>query len=98
LVRILTEPKNALTKQYKKFFEFDGVELEFTDEALVAISQEAMKRGTGARALRMIIEEVMLDVMYEVPSNHEITQVIINEESVRTGEQPQIIYSDLRAA
>jgi ATP-dependent Clp protease ATP-binding subunit ClpX len=98
LVRILTEPKNALTKQYKKFFEFDGVELEFTDEALVAISQEAMKRGTGARALRMIIEEVMLDVMYEVPSNHEITQVIINEESVRTKEQPQIIYNDLRAA
>ena len=98
LVKILTEPKNALTKQYQKFFEFDGVDLEFTDEALVAISEEAIKRGTGARALRMIIEEVMLDVMYEVPSNHEITQVIINEESVRERKQPEVIYGDLRAA
>ena len=68
LVRILTEPKNALVRQYKRLFELDGVELEFTDDALEAIADQAILRGTGARGLRAIMEEVLLSVMYEVPS------------------------------
>ena len=67
LMRILVEPKNALVKQYQKFFHFDDVELVFTDDALDAISDEALKRGTGARGLRAILEEVLLEVMYDLP-------------------------------
>ena len=82
LVQILTEPKNALVKQYAKFFEYDGVELSFTYEALHAIAGEAIKRSTGARALRTIIEEVMRDIMYEVPSDRDINKVVITEQIV----------------
>ncbi|HOP79319.1 MAG TPA: ATP-dependent Clp protease ATP-binding subunit ClpX, partial [Armatimonadota bacterium] len=80
LRRILVEPKNALVKQYRKFFEYDGVDLVLTDDALDAISSEAMKRGMGARALRTIIEEVMLNIMYEVPSNKDIKKCIVTAE------------------
>ena len=99
LMSILTEPKNALVKQYKKFFEYDGVELSFTDEALHAISDEAITRSTGARALRTIIEEVMRDIMYEIPSQRDIKKVVIDEETVRNRATPIIVpTTQLKAA
>ncbi len=91
LVRVLTEPRNALTKQYAKFFEMDGVELVVTDGALVAISEQAMKRGTGARGLRAIMEEVLLDTMYELPSRTDVAQVVIDESVVREKVNPTLI-------
>ncbi len=83
LIKILVEPKNALVKQYQKFFEYDGVNLQFTESALVAIAEEAMKRSTGARALRSIIEQVMMNIMYEIPSETGISEVMITDEMVR---------------
>ncbi|MCS6949296.1 MAG: ATP-dependent Clp protease ATP-binding subunit ClpX [bacterium] len=94
LMRILVEPKNALVKQYQKFFEMDGVDLVFTEEALRAIAQEAMQRGTGARALRAIIEEVMLNIMYEIPSSQDIKRVIVDERTVRERTEPQILRAE----
>jgi ATP-dependent Clp protease ATP-binding subunit ClpX len=91
LVRILTEPKNALSKQYRKFFEFDGVALEFEEEALVAISDEAMKRGTGARGLRAIMEEVLLGVMYELPSRKDVSKCMITRETVLSRTVPTLV-------
>jgi ATP-dependent Clp protease ATP-binding subunit ClpX len=91
LIHILTEPKNALIKQYQRLLFFDGVELEFTDDALRAIAAKAIERKTGARGLRSIIEEVMMDVMFEVPSHDEITKVIINQAVVEGTEEPQLI-------
>jgi ATP-dependent Clp protease ATP-binding subunit ClpX len=86
LIQILTEPKNAVIKQYKKLLGYDDVELEFTQEALEALADEAIKRGTGARGLRAIIEEMMLDVMYEIPSlKGELSKVIITKEIVENG-------------
>jgi ATP-dependent Clp protease ATP-binding subunit ClpX len=82
LVRILVEPKNALVKQYQKFFEYDGVDLQFTDDALHELVNEAMKRSTGARALRSVIEDVMMNIMYEIPSQDEIRQVTITADLV----------------
>lgn len=99
LVKILVEPKNALTKQYAKFFDYDGVELVFEDEALRAIAREAMKRSTGARALRTILEEVMMNVMYEIPSLKDVKRCIISADTVLKREEPQIItVNDLRQA
>ena len=99
LVKILTEPKNALTKQYKKFFDYDSVELDFTSDALAAISEEAIKRGTGARALRTIIEEVMLNIMYDIPSTRDIKRCIISGETVRERKEPELIpIEELRKA
>ena len=99
LVKILTEPKNALTKQYKKFFDYDGVELDFTDDALTAISEEAIKRGTGARALRTIIEEVMLNIMYDFPSTRDIQRCIIAGDTVRERKDPELVpVEELRKA
>ena len=92
-VRILTEPKNSIVKQYKKLFEIDGTELEFTEDALKAIAALASKRETGARGLRSIIEKILQDVMFETPSNPDITRVIINEATVN-GASPEIITSD----
>lgn len=89
LARILVEPKNALVRQYQKFFELDGVELIFADQALRAIAREAIQRGTGARALRSILEEVMVNVMYEVPSNPQIKRVIISEEVITERKEPE---------
>ncbi|TNU81106.1 ATP-dependent Clp protease ATP-binding subunit ClpX [Lactococcus lactis] len=91
LIQILTEPKNALIRQYKQLLLFDNVELEFEDEALMAIARKAIERKTGARGLRSIIEEVMMDIMFEVPSHEEITKVIINEAVVDGKAEPQMI-------
>ena len=99
LTKILVEPKNALVKQYAKFFEYDGVELAFTDGALGAIAREAMQRSTGARALRTIIEEVMLNIMYEIPSSKDVKKCIISEDTVRERIDPTLITgTELRQA
>ncbi len=96
LIRVLTEPKNALVKQYAKFFEMDGVELLITTEALRAIAEQAMKRGTGARGLRAIMEEVLLDTMYELPERTDVAQVVIDEDVVRKRVNPTLVpISDL---
>lgn len=92
LVRILKEPKNALTRQYQKLFEMEGVHLRFTEGALVAISREALKRKSGARGLRAIMEDIMLDVMYEVPSQANVKEVLVSEEVVTHREQPIMLY------
>ena len=94
LMKILSEPKNALVKQYKKFFELDGVDLEFTDAALNAIAEEAMKRSIGARALRAIIEEVMLNIMYEIPSTPGVKKCIIDADVVLHGKEPRLVMED----
>lgn len=94
LVKILVEPKNALVKQYKKFFEYDGVELEFTEDALDAIAEEAMKRSIGARALRAIIEEVMMNIMYEIPSKTGVKRCIVDGDVVHGKKEPELITVD----
>jgi ATP-dependent Clp protease ATP-binding subunit ClpX len=91
LIDILTKPKNALAKQYKKFFEFDGVELEFSDDALRAIADQCQLRGTGARGLRAILEEVLLGVMYELPSRKDVTRCLIDESVVLKGVNPTLV-------
>ena len=91
LVHILTEPKNALVKQYQRLLSFDDVALEFESGALDAIAEKAIERKTGARGLRSIIEEVMMDVMFEVPSMENVTKVVITEEAVRGTEEPLIL-------
>lgn len=92
LIRILTEPKNALIKQYQKFFSLDDVELSFTDDAVAAVAEQAMTRGTGARGLRMILEEVMLNIMYEIPSQKGVRQCRITAEVVEKRVDPEIVY------
>ena len=94
LVQILTEPRNALVKQYQKLFEIDGVELEFSPEAIDAIADKAMERGTGARGLRAIIEEVLLQVMYEVPSRGDVAKVILSAEVVSGEESPELVLRE----
>lgn len=96
LVKILTEPKNALTRQYKKLFELDGVDLEFMPDALQAIAEEAMHRNTGARGLRAIIEDVMLEVMYEVPSRIDVTKVLITKDVISKKEKPLLVTVDAK--
>jgi ATP-dependent Clp protease ATP-binding subunit ClpX len=91
LVQILTEPRNALSKQYSKLFEMDGVELEFTSTALDAIADQAILRGTGARGLRAIMEEVLLSVMYDIPSRDDVAKVVITEQTVRENVNPTIV-------
>lgn len=91
LREILTKPRNALTKQYQKIFAFENVELEFTDSAIDAIAQIAIERETGARGLRSVLEEIMLDLMYEIPSKKTIAKVIINEDVVLHRKSPEII-------
>jgi len=98
LVRILCEPKNALIKQYQKLFDMENVNLKFTDGALVAVSQEALKRKTGARGLRSILENAMLDVMYDIPSQDRVREVLINEDVIFKGTQPVIIYECAESA
>lgn len=93
LIRILSEPKSAICKQYKKLFELDGVELEFEEEALREIAKEATKRKTGARGLRSIIENVVMDLMYEIPSDEYIEKCIVTKETVAEGKDPIITYS-----
>lgn len=94
LIQILTKPKNALVKQYQKMMSLDDVELEFEDEALLEIAKKAIERKTGARGLRSIIEGIMLEVMFELPSRDDIAKCIITAESITKGESPKIILSD----
>ncbi|MEX0833812.1 MAG: ATP-dependent Clp protease ATP-binding subunit ClpX [Actinomycetota bacterium] len=94
LIRILIEPKNALLKQYQKFFQFDDVELVFTDDALHAVGDEALKRGTGARGLRAILEEVLLEVMYDLPSRDDVVRCVIDREVVMDRVHPTLITAD----
>ncbi|XVQ09187.1 ATP-dependent Clp protease ATP-binding subunit ClpX [Spirillospora sp. CA-255316] len=91
LINILTEPKNALVRQYHRLFELDGVDLEFTDDALEAIADQAILRGTGARGLRAIMEEVLLSVMYEVPSRQDVARVVITREAVLEHVNPTLV-------
>ncbi|GAA4554133.1 ATP-dependent Clp protease ATP-binding subunit ClpX [Pseudonocardia xishanensis] len=91
LVKILTEPRNALVKQYRKLFEMDGVELEFSDDAMEAVADQAILRGTGARGLRAIMEEVLLPVMYDIPSRDDVARVVVTGETVRNNVNPTIV-------
>lgn len=91
MVHILTEPKNALVKQYQKMLDLDHVDLEFTPQALQAIAKEALRRNTGARGLRSIIERIMLDVMFDVPSRKDVTKCIVNEDCVVAGKEPELV-------
>ena len=98
LLEILWKPKNSLVAQYKRLLELEGVKLRFHDEALVAIVKEALKRNTGARGLRAIIEEVMLDIMYDLPSLSDVRECIITEDVVRKKEQPLLVYEKKKSA
>jgi ATP-dependent Clp protease ATP-binding subunit ClpX len=94
LVRILTEPKNALAKQYKELLAMDGVDLEFEEEALHLVAKKAIERKTGARGLRSIIEETMLDIMYEIPSRDDIEKCVITKETIENKVEPTLVLSD----
>ncbi len=94
LKNILTQPKNALVKQYTKMLELDGVSLEFTDEALAAISEKAIERKTGARGLRSIIEEALIDIMYDIPSTEDVVKVVITKETIVNETEPELYDSE----
>ena len=98
LVRILTEPKNALVKQYQKLLELEGVALRFTDGALEAVADMALSRKSGARGLRSILESTMLDIMYEIPSRSDVSEVIINEDVIRNEGEPMTVYDQAESA
>ena len=98
LIQILTEPKNALLKQYQKFFEFEDIELEITPDAMVAIAEQALNRGTGARGLRAILEEVLLNTMYELPGRTDVAKVIVDVDSVVSKADPTIVPRSTRVA
>jgi len=91
LKRIMSEPRNAILKQYQKLLGLDGVELEFSEGALTAIAERAMKRGTGARALKSVMEQVMLDIMYDIPTMNNVEKVVINEDVIVHNSSPEII-------
>jgi ATP-dependent Clp protease ATP-binding subunit ClpX len=97
LIRILTEPKNAIVKQYERLFELDGVELKFTPEAIDQVAELALERKTGARGLRAIMEKVMTDIMYLVPSDETIGTCVITKEVVDRTDEPSYIYRDVEA-
>ena len=94
MIQILTEPKNALVKQFKKLFELESVKLTFTEEALKRIAKKAIKRKTGARALRSILEKILLDSMFDLPSLHSVEEVVVNEDAVDKDSEPLLIYSE----
>ncbi len=94
LVKILTEPKNAISKQFKKLFEMEGVELEIRPDAMLAVARKALKRKTGARGLRTILESVLLDTMYELPSMENVSKVVVDESVINHQTEPYIIYSN----
>lgn len=96
LVRILTEPKNALVKQYEKLFDLEGVHLRFTDSALTAVADEAVKRKSGARGLRAIMEACMLDIMYEIPSVENVKECVVGEDVVLNKEDPILLYEQTK--
>jgi ATP-dependent Clp protease ATP-binding subunit ClpX len=97
LIRILTEPKNALIRQYARLFELDGVELEFTEDALHSIADQAILRGTGARGLRAIMEEVLLSVMYDLPSRGDVSKCVVTREVVLEHVAPTLVPRDAAA-
>ena len=90
----MTEPKNAYTKQYAKLFEMEDVELDFRDDALKAVARKAMDRKTGARGLRSILEDVLLEVMYKIPSEAEVVKVIVDENVIAGSSEPMLIYEN----
>ena len=92
LVQILTQPKNAITKQYGKLFEMEDCELEFREEALFAVARKAMERKTGARGLRSILEQVLLDTMYDLPSLEGLSKVIVDDDVINSKSKPLLIY------
>ena len=94
LIRILKEPKNSLTKQYHKLFELDGVELEFQEEALKEVARKSLERKTGARGLRSIMESVMMDTMYEIPSDDTIEECVVTKAAVDGESEPLTIHED----
>jgi len=94
LVTILTQPKNALVKQYQRLFELEDAKLKFTDDALTAIAKRAIERKTGARGLRSILEDILLDTMYELPGTEGVEEVVVNEEAATSAAQPLLIYTD----
>ena len=94
LIQILTEPRNALVKQYQKLFEYDGVALEFEEGAIQAVAKEAVKRATGARGLRAILEQTMLDIMYDLPSKTDVKKCIVTKNTIVKGERPVLVLSD----
>jgi len=98
LMQVLTEPKNALAKQYKKLFEFENVKLKFTDGAIRAVAQKALERKSGARGLRAVLEDTMLDIMFDLPSSENIEEVVISEEVVLKKEQPLLVYQNQKQA
>lgn len=98
LITILTQPKNALVKQYQKLLALDNVRLKFTEGALAAIAKRAIERKTGARGLRAILEDVMLEIMYEIPSRSGVTECMINEEAITKGERPLLVYEQAESA
>jgi ATP-dependent Clp protease ATP-binding subunit ClpX len=98
LIKILVDPKNALSKQYKKLFEMESVQLRFTEGALLAVARQAIERKAGARGLRSILEGIMLDVMYDVPSDPDIKEVIVSEDTVTKSEKPLIVYQHAETA
>ena len=98
LVKILTQPKNAISKQFKKLFEIEGAELEFRNDALLAVAHKALKRKTGARGLRTILESVLLDTMYELPSLQNVTKVVVDESVIENGNaEPYLIYRGIQS-
>ena len=92
LISILTEPKNALTKQYRRLFDMEGAELEFRDEALSAVAKKAMQRKTGARGLRTILENVLLETMYELPGLKNVSKVVVDDSVIEGHQQPYVVY------
>jgi ATP-dependent Clp protease ATP-binding subunit ClpX len=94
LITILTEPKNALVKQYQRLFDIEGTKLTFTTDALSAIAKRAIKRKTGARGLRSIMEDILLDTMFELPGMDDVEEVVVNEESVTNAAPPLLVHSD----
>ena len=98
LMKVLSEPKNALTKQFQKLFEFENVKLKFTENAIRAIAEKAIAHKTGARGLRSVLEEHMLDIMFELPSRDDIEEVVVNEEVIKNSEEPLLVYHKQKQA
>ena len=94
LVTILTQPKNALVKQYQRLFELEDTKLTFTDDALLAIAKRAIERKTGARGLRSILEDILLDTMFDLPGLESVAEVVVNEEAVTSDAAPLMIHAD----
>ncbi|MBT5986378.1 MAG: ATP-dependent Clp protease ATP-binding subunit ClpX [Nitrospina sp.] len=98
LMKVLSEPKNAITKQFQKLFEFENVKLKFTENAIRAIAEKAIAHKTGARGLRSVLEEHMLDIMFELPSRDDIQEVVVNEEVIKNSEEPLLVYHKQKKA